>query len=293
MRRVVGIAVVLLFAGCQGQIPLPHWQSPRFQDDERTGVIVRTSTGERISAGQLVSELAAAELVLLGEKHDNPDHHALQLWLLQAMEQKRPQGSVVFEMLTTPQQALAQQVQQEIVQGREPQDLAAALEWNRGWDWQQYRELLDYSVRGKAQLLAGNLTRDALMQIYRAPPPLDDGLAAQEAVQDLLHEHIFEAHCGKLPEAQVPAMVSVQQQRDLHMARALLQGRKPAVLIAGAYHVRKDMGVPLHLQDLQRQDSRVVIFVEAGPEPEAHSQVADYLWFTPATQEKDYCADLQ
>ncbi len=142
-------------------------------------------------------------------------------------------------------------------------------------------------------LLAGNLNRDMLMVIYRNPPKLAGIESTRADVTGRLSEQIRESHCNKLPESQLPAMLAVQQQRDRTMAKILLSAPKPALLIAGAYHVRYDLGVPLHLRDLQSEEvikQRVVIFAEADQEVDAGG--ADFVWYTPAVAEQDYCADL-
>ena len=57
--------------------------------------------------------------------------------------------------------------------------------------------------------------------------------------------------------------------------------------------MRYDLGVPLHLRDLQSEEvikQRVVIFAEADQEVDAGG--ADFVWYTPAVAEQDYCADL-
>ena len=272
---------------------VPEWQSPRARDHQRVGQIIDLRSDTLISVEQLVAELAAAPLVLLGEKHDNPDHHALQLWLLQALEAQRPQGAVVMEMLTVDQQDTVGSVQAQVRQGQLPEDLPAALNWHKGWDWQQYGELVTHLIAQPYPLLAGNLNRDVLMDIYRHPRTLEGTQSTRVDVTARLSAQIRESHCNKLPEAQLPAMLAVQQQRDRTMAKVLLDAPQPALLIAGAYHVRYDLGVPLHLRDLQglnEAQQRVLIFAEADQEIDAGG--ADFVWYTPAVAEQDYCADL-
>lgn len=276
---------------------LPDWQSPREREHQRVGRIVDLRSGAALSIAQLVEELAAAPVVLLGEKHDNPDHHALQLWLLKALAAQRQQGAVVMEMLTVDQQAKVDAVQADVRQGTVPADIPAALNWHKGWDWQQYGEFVSHVLAQPYPLLAGNLNRDALMQIYRQPPVLKGVESTRADVTQRLSAQIRESHCNKLPEAQLPAMLAVQQQRDRTMAQVVLDAPKPALLIAGAYHTRYDFGVPLHLHDLQAAagttppvQQRVLIFAEADQEIDAGA--ADFIWYTPAVAEKDYCADL-
>ena len=86
-------------------------------------------------------------------------------------------------------------------------------------------------------------------------------------------------------------MLAVQQQRDRRMAEALLAAPQPSLLLAGAFHVRRDLGVPLHLSDLgDKAGSLVLILAEAG-QPVSAAQ-ADFVWYTPALPKQDYCADF-
>lgn len=288
-QKSVDIATV----GTTTERALPEWQSPRERDHKRVGQIVDLRNGAQVTVVQLLAELADASIVLLGEKHDNPDHHALQLWLLQALEARRAQGAVVMEMLTVNQQSTVTQVQNQVRIGDVPADLSLALEWDKGWDWQQYNELVAHILKQSYPLLAGNLNRDALMDIYRNPPELVGVKSTRANVTERLSAQIHESHCNKLPEAQLPAMLAVQQQRDRSMAAVVLAAAKPALLITGAFHARYDLGVPLHIQDLQGEDEvtqRALIFAEVDQEIEAES--ADFVWYTPSVAEQDYCADL-
>ena len=116
-------------------------------------------------------------------------------------------------------------------------------------------------------------------------------LSNAAAVRQALLAQIRESHCQLLPESQLPAMLAVQQQRDRRMAEALLAAAQPAMLLAGAYHVRRDVGVPLHLADLGGPAARVLILTEAGREVTAEQ--ADYVWYSAAVEEQDYCASLR
>jgi len=110
MRIALLLAAALLSA-CQASLPaLPAWQSPEGLQHPELGQIVELRTGALLTPEQLLERLAAAPKVLVGERHDNPDHHALQLWLLRALAAQRPQGSLLLEMLTPDQQVKVDQV---------------------------------------------------------------------------------------------------------------------------------------------------------------------------------------
>jgi uncharacterized iron-regulated protein len=241
---------------------------------------------------ELVERLATAPRVLVGEQHDNPDHHALQLWLLRELATQRPQGSLLMEMLNPDQQARVDAAQAATRTGQPPADAFKALAWQANWDWSVYGALVTYALRQPYPLLAANLDRAQIMQIYQQRPVLKGEASTTEQVQATLLEDIRESHCGLLPEAQMPAMLAVQQQRDRHMAEHLMAAPTPALLLAGAFHVRKDLGVPLHLKDLGTgEGNAVLILAEAGKTVTADS--ADYVWYTAAQPEQDFCAQLR
>ncbi|CAN7240249.1 ChaN family lipoprotein [Pseudomonas sp. LjRoot71] len=291
--RIALLLVVALLSACQASLPaLPAWQSPEGLQHSELGQIVELRTGARLTPEQLLARLAAAPKVLVGERHDNPDHHALQLWLLRALAAQRPQGSLLLEMLTPDQQVKVDQVRAAIVAGQAPQDILGALNWQPGWAWSQYGPLVQHALRQPYPLLAANLERREIMQIYAEVPQLQGQASTAQSVREALFGQIRESHCNLLPDSQLPAMLAVQQQRDRRMAEALLAAPEPSLLFAGAFHVRRELGVPLHLQDLGATEGvQVLILAEVGSQVAAQS--ADYVWFTAAQPEQDHCAKLR
>jgi len=283
------LCLMLALGGCQASLPpLPAWQSSEGRTHGELGHIIDLASGQAISPEQLVQRLAGAPRVLVGEKHDNPDHHALQLWLLRALQGQRVQGSLLLEMLQPEQQALVDKVQGQPL----PADLPKALAWQEGWDWQLYGPIVREALQQRVPLLAANLSPGEMRQAYRQPASLTGERSNAPAVKAALLEQVRAGHCGMLPESQLPAMLAVQQQRDRRMAERLLSAPQPALLFAGAYHVRKDLGIPLHLADLGASgESEVLLLAEVGEQVEPGE--ADYVWYTAATPAQDYCAEFR
>lgn len=193
-------------------------------------------SGQDLSAQQLAEHLATASHVLVGVQHDNPDHLAVQLWLLQSLVQRRAQGSLLLAMLTLGQQDHVSRVQSAIAHGEYPADLSAALDCCPEWDWAFYGPLVRYALAQPYPLLAANLNPD---------------------------------------EAQAT------RQRLRRMAQELLAAPFPALLLAQADHVRKDIGVPLYMTDLVgKAEPVVLILAQHGMTVEA--EAADYVWYTAA-----------
>lgn len=98
--RGMWLLAVLLLAGCQHVAPPPPI----------SGEIRDLHSGQILTAQELLTRLSGPQLLIIGEQHDNADHHAAQLWLLQALGEQRPQGSLLLEMLTPKQQPNVDQV---------------------------------------------------------------------------------------------------------------------------------------------------------------------------------------
>lgn len=289
MHALLLVAALLLTA-CQSAPPLPAWQSPEGLDHPDLGAIVDLRSGKPLTPDELLDELEHADRLLVGERHDNADHHALQLWLLEALAQRREQGSLLMEMLNPEQQPKVEAAKAAIAEGAAPADLPAALEWQKGWTWSLYGPLVEYALAQPFPLLHANLDGAEISTIYREKPEVT-GLPAAAKVQDKLFAQIRDSHCDMLPESQMPAMLAVQQQRDRRMAERLDEAPKPAVLLAGIFHVRRDLGAPLHLRAQPDEGSRVLILAEVGERFDAAQ--ADFVWYTPAQAPQDYCAEFR
>lgn len=292
--RILLLCLFTLLAACQSHhvLPPPAPIAAQGREHAELGVIRELATGRTLSPQELVERLAAAPRVLVGEQHDNPDHHALQLWLLRELAAQRPQGSLLMEMLNPGQQANVDVAQAATRTGQPPADPFRALAWQANWDWGVYGALVTYALRQPYPLMSANLDRAQIMQIYKQRPVLSGDVSTTNQVQATLLNDIRKSHCGLLPQSQMPAMLAVQQQRDRRMAERLLAAPQPAVLLAGAFHVRKDLGVPLHLADLGAgEGNAVLILAEVGKPVAADS--ADYVWYTAAQPVEDHCAKLR
>ncbi|WP_152226103.1 ChaN family lipoprotein [Pseudomonas sp. SCB32] len=289
------LSVLALLAACQSHTaapPLPVWQSPQGRESADLGVIRDLRSGEQLTPQQLLDRLATAPRVLVGEQHDNPDHHALELWLARALAARRPGGSVLMEMINPNQQARVAAAQAAATKGEAPTDLIGALAWQPGWDWSLYGPLVTWLVKQPEPLLWANLDRSEIMRIYAEQPPLKGVRSTTDAVRNSLLDDIRESHCDLLPDSQLPAMLAVQQQRDRRMAERLKAAPGPALLIAGGFHARRDLGVPLHLEDLGVGEGLLVLMLAEVGRAVTPGQ-ADYVWYTPALPPTDYCATLR
>lgn len=279
MRFLILLAALALGACSQAPVSSPK------NSLDNLGKITDLRSGESLSPEQLLSRLAAQPRVIVGEKHDNPYHHQIELWLVENLPQRRPQGSVLMEMINPSQQAKVSQVKQWLqgnpaVRGSR---VAELIDWQPGWKWSLYGDLTMAAMRAPYPLWSANLDRAEIMAFYQQPVFPQGQLSVRPAVQKALEETIRTSHGGEIEPQQLHAMLAIQQQRDRRMAERLLAAPTPTLLIAGGYHASKSVGVPLHVQDLQPTALPTVLML-AEPGVQVDKQVADYLWVTPAVK---------
>ena len=308
---VLTLQGLLLPSGSLAQTIPDQWHSGLHTQHVLAGRIWIAAENRFISHEELVSLLSATDYLLLGEKHDNPDHHRLRLELLQTLLQSQQPSLLVMEMITTDQQSAV-----DALASSEPLPASdqwpALLDWDEGWTWTFYQPLIDLAISRNARMLAGNISADNMMQIYRSTQTSQTAQVLSPAQLDRLAREIDLSHCGMLPESQIPAMVRVQQARDRQMADALTSSGqfRQRILVAGNYHIRYDVSVPNYLAAAQTDSSTPVnaagrmlnlAFLEVDPaltEPQAYvadaggQRVYDLVWFTPAVRADDYCADM-
>lgn len=288
-----------------GSFAQDDWQSPLERDHPMVGKVVDLKLQKVISPNVLLENLARADVILIGEKHDNPDHHMLEQRILSALAEQP--AEVVLEMLDDSQSSLLTALDRE-AQGNQ---LKQNLQWNdKGWAWESYGPLVELAVSSGFKLTAGNLSREQVKKIYQrgseeltADDRLTSALSVNDEIKQTLLTEIYEQHCKMMPRETLHPMLSIQLARDARMASAIVDSEAPqVVLVAGAYHVRKDSAVPLHLalKNADNRDLAVVMLMEVDSEIDDYDAylvdqvaVADYVWFTPKSTDRDYCADLK
>lgn len=263
------------------------------------GLPWKVSDQRHVAFNELVRQARGADILLLGETHDNPAHHAMQRRLLESLADRKP--ALVMEQFDLEQQASLDAIlrsggtQQQKLQG-----LKALMK--PGWQWPGYEGLLATALERGLPVLAANISREALREVSRngfsalgngasAQLGLDTGWSA--AQQASLRREVEDAHCGMLPEAAVGAMVNAQRVRDAIMADRLLSAPGNAVAILGRGHVRQDLAVPLYLK--QRAPQKRVLSVALAEGEPARNAPQPYDYVIPAkavSRAEDPCAEL-
>ena len=278
-------------------------------------------------ADSLRVALRQADVLLLGEIHDNPAHHVIQACLLDEARTART-AAVVFEQIRVDQApALADYLARADATAG---GIGPALAWAQsGWPpWAHYQPIAETALARGLAIRAGDGPRSVMRAVARGGASALDaverervGLDAELAadLEAALRDELVASHCNMMPAAAFGGMATAQRYRDAHLAAAIVEAwgeAKPhegkgeagagpvVVLIAGNGHVRSDRAVPWHLRRMRPQSVSIsVAIVEVGagsvepmalvPKAPDGSPAADIVIFTPVAERDDPCEQMR
>ncbi|MDG1168755.1 MAG: ChaN family lipoprotein [Sulfitobacter sp.] len=256
------------------------------------GTVTAQSQAQDLTSAQTAAMLSA-DIVILGEIHDNGAHHAGQARLMAKIAPK----AVVFEMLT-PQMAGVVNIS-----GRsEMRALDDAIGWGAaGWpDIALYQPV--FEALGDATVIGAAAPRDTVRAAFAQGAAAVFGAdaarfglanplpAAQQEARRVLQ---FEAHCQAMPLEMMDGIIEAQRLRDAQFSaaalRALADHGAPVVVITGNGHARRDWAMPFVIAQAAPDVATYSIgFVEAPSD--ADDPRFDATIITKAAPRDDPCA---
>jgi len=223
--------------------------------------------GGRVAAQEILSRAAREAVVLLGETHDNADHHRWQLNTIAGLAALHPRLVLGFEMFPRRVQgALDRWVAGEL--GEE--EFLKASDWSRVWGYETafYLPLFHFARLNRIPMIALNVEREFVRTVgtkgLEAVPVdkregVSDPAPASEAYVDRLFadysEHPEKDRTAARGDPEFGRFVDAQLVWDRAMAQALAEAaaRDPGALVIGVMgsaHVSQGYGVPHQLQSL-------------------------------------------
>jgi len=221
-----------------------------------------------IAAQEIFARAAAAKVVLLGESHDNADHHRWELHTVAALAALRPKIALGFEMFPRRVQgALDRWVAGEL---GEP-EFVQASDWSRVWGYDAglYLPLFHFARLNRAPMLALNVERELVRTVSAkgldaVPPEQREGVSTPAPAGETYLKRLFEAYSqhpdkkDSAPARTDPAFlrfVEAQLVWDRAMAQVLADAvrRSPdtlAIGIIGSRHIAHGEGVAHQLDSL-------------------------------------------
>ena len=223
----------------------------------QVGQIVYLPTGTLVTSGQMLSVVTDSRIVYVGETHDNPASHRLELKVLKAMAARYPGHLALgMEMFTTAQQ----QALDAWVAGKlSEKAFLRQSRWYQVWQFNfaYYRALLDFARKEKIPVIGLNAPHHLVHEVGKTPlgqlpaavrrrlPKMD----LHDPYQRALVKAIYQGHVHGKNELQ--AFERVQTLWDETMASSVARYlESPAgrnmhmVVLAGGDHISYGFGIP-------------------------------------------------
>ena len=292
--RLLSFLLLLSLSG------LPIWllaqQKPAYQLFNRKG--------KRLTYKQSLRQLREAEVVFLGELHNNPISHWLQFELTRDLLESRGAAELVLgaEMFECDQQPALDHF---LASAQTSREFEATTElWpNYPTD---YRPLLELAKAEEIPFLATNIPRRFARQVSRQGVAALDSLSAQEKAWVVplpfeidytlpAYQRMRDMMGGHGHGMDVDHFVAAQASKDATMAHVIRQHRQPGQLfihLNGAYHSDFKEGIVWYLWQAE-PSLRIVTFTtveqdqvdELAPE---HLGRADVIIVVPSSMTKTY-----
>lgn len=271
LHAALAFAAAIGVAACTGAwaacVPPAAWVAPG-------------APAQVLDTQKLLASVAARQVVLLGEAHDDAEHHRWQLQTLAALHALRPSLALAFEAFPRRvQPALERWVAGEL---SEPAFLQAA-DWSNVWgiDPQLYLPLFHFARQNRLPMVALNVEKALTREVREkgfdgvdasrregvtrpAPPPQK----YVDFLYPIFAEHERERRAGgEAPgrdSAEFRRFLESQTTWDRAMAQAIAAtlATRPAALvaaIAGRHHVAHRHGIAHQLADLGVRDVAVLL----------------------------------
>ena len=151
---------------------LAHAGNMLFADHPLVGKIWDMKSRSFIDEATLLARINAANVLLLGEIHDNPQHHELQQKLLNARITSGARPAVLMEQLNAENQPA---LDQALAGSNRDEVLSSVTKLIKFSDWQFYRPFLVIAVDNQLPVIAANISNQQLQ------PVIWNGFAAYDA----------------------------------------------------------------------------------------------------------------
>ncbi len=255
------------------------------------GQVIQIETGKSLTFEDFIGQLASRDLVFLGEVHDNPEHHLIQVQILQALIARHGPLTVAMEFFQKPQQKIID----HYMEGKSTEsEFLKDVDWKKQWafDYSFYRPLILALKEKRGKILAINAPRNIVKKVARTgldslesderallPENIDlnnkkHRAYIQEVFKDNAHgilknfEFFYEAQCVW------------EDTMAANIAESLEGAEETLVALTGNGHIINKFGIPDRASARVPADVATVLLMPIEEGLTIAKDSADYVWLT-------------
>lgn len=239
-------------------------------NDPLLGKIFNSQNLQEVSFDAIIQQMLDSEVIYLGEKHDNPEHHRIQLKIIAELIKQGKRPALGIELFSVDQTGyLMQYVQSGTGSGHQSTSTGSSqaeiklLRRNLGWQyhadqmWHDYFSLIDVAKKNNLMIFGADLPKGIIRRITRSNISqltsversfLQTSNFQDDEYRQLMFAKLKAAHCGFMQEKRQQLMYQTWLARNDAMSQAILktledQLTEPVLMIMGGGHSEYNMGV--------------------------------------------------
>jgi uncharacterized iron-regulated protein len=286
---LIGLIIMIFLWGC-AVTPTKKLTIQDTDESFEEGVIISAELGKPVSFKELLADLSGCQIIYIGEKHTNVEHHRIQLKVIQAIFKEHSSMAVGMEMFDhTYQDVLDMWAAGDLDQ----KVFLKKSHWYANWrfDFSLYREILEFIKENHIRLVALNIPNHIPPKIREGgidnlredekehlPQQID---TSKTAHRDYL-QNVFDGHKHHFRgEVEFENFYTAQSVWEDAMAEMISQHLKNDVMVvlAGNGHIQFKYGIPDRAFNRTGALFRTIYLAPAGEVVEL--DIADYIWVTP------------
>jgi len=302
IHTLVFMLLALAIGGCSikpPRLPVAHVEGA--PSPFRIGQIVHVETGKALSFETLMDKLGSSELIFVGEVHDNPEHHLLEVQILQGLMARYGPVAVAMEFFPWPKQPVIDRY----LQGDSTEEaFLEEVEWHKQWGYgyRFYRPLILLAKQGGGKVLALNAPNKIVRKVARSGLGSLEPDERRQLAEDIRLENerhrayladVFKRHSHrdlKRFEFFYQAQCAWEDTMAQEIARYLRDHKEKMVVFAGNGHIVDRFGIPERTGErIPVTMATVVLYPLTGP-VKISREAADYIWFTGHCSQRPFPA---
>ena len=228
----------------------------------------RVSDKKAVDLAEVVQNVEGADVIFIGEAHDNAQHHQAQLDIVRSLHAKRLPLAIGLEMFTPDDQ----QKLDDWIAGKLDEEMFKPI-YSRNWSygWPLYRDLFIFARDNHIPLIALNIPKALMSKVVargssalpesEIPPKMSWSLNASQA--SYMRAILSQGFRKTPPEKLLARLSEAQALRNHGMAWNVAKYKKKhaadkVVVLAGTWHAVKN-GVPELLSAYDKLTYKVIL----------------------------------
>ncbi len=263
------------------------------QAEDDTAAVQLSAADREDHNAEVLSAIANAQVVYLGETHSSEADHTAQLAIVEALAEQN-EIAIGLEMFQRPfQPALDSYLTGDITEAELIEQSEYETRW--GYDWEFYAPVLRYAKENQIPLIALNTPAEVTRQVATDGlsslsgkaltyiPPVEDIDTTDEAYRDAVSA-VFNAHGDMGHSLNFENFFAAQVLWDETMAERIVtqlaaEPARQVIVLVGEGHIAYDYGIPNRVErritDIEHASVRLM-----PAEQSVDADFSDYVWMT-------------